>query len=67
MSSAASVFRDEGFRQLLEQERARPVQRNLFTGQPDSMRVEVAGGFPDDESVIDEGLNAAICGLMGQA
>jgi CRISPR-associated protein Cas1 len=66
MSSAASVIRDEAFRQLLEQERARPVQRNLFTGEPDSMRVELASGFPEDETVIDDGVSVVKTDDMAQ-
>lgn len=66
MNSTASVIRDEGFRHLLEQERARPVQWNLFTGEPETMRVDVTGGFPEDESVIDDGISVVKTDDMAQ-
>jgi CRISPR associated protein, Cas1 family len=44
------------FRKLLDAERIRPVQRNLFTGEPEALRVEVPDQLPDDETVLDEGI-----------
>ena len=53
----AVVTADNSFRRLLEAERIRPVQRNLFTGEPEASRVEVPDQLPDDETVLDEGIS----------
>ena len=40
MSKAITTV-DTAFQEFLEAERSRPVQRNLFTGEPEALRVEV--------------------------
>ena len=55
--SSATVVKDDQFRQFLDAERAKPVQRNLFTGEPETMRVDVPNLLPEDETVIDEGIS----------
>src|SRR5437667_8305959 len=55
--SKAVVTADTAFQQFLETERAKPVQRNLFTGEPEPLRVEVPDLVPEDETPIDEGIS----------
>jgi CRISPR-associated protein Cas1 len=55
MTTAAILKED--FRRFLETERAQPVQRNLFTGEPETVRVEVSPEMPDDETILDEGVS----------
>jgi len=55
--SKAVVTADTAFQQFLETERAKPVQRNLFTGEPEPLRVEVPDLVPEDETAIDEGIS----------
>ena len=38
----ATVLSDDRFRQYLEAERMQPVQKNLFTGEPEAIRIDVA-------------------------
>jgi CRISP-associated protein Cas1 len=52
-----AVVLKEDFRRFLEAERAQPVQRNLFTGEAETVRVEVPEGLPDDETLLDEGIS----------
>jgi hypothetical protein len=47
----------EDFRRFLEGERAKPVQRNLFTGDPEAVRIEVSAEIPEDETVLDDGIS----------
>ncbi|PYS05937.1 MAG: hypothetical protein DMG12_05730, partial [Acidobacteria bacterium] len=54
---SATVIRDERFRQFIEAERARPVQRNLFTGDPESVSVDVSEILPEDETILDDGIS----------
>src|SRR2546426_7853962 len=55
--SKATIVRDAGFREFLEAERLKPVQRNLFTGELETLRVEVPESIPEDETVVDEGIS----------
>lgn len=54
---SATVLSDDRFRQFLEAERAKPVQKNLFTGEPEAVRIDVAESLPDDETVFDQGIS----------
>src|SRR5260221_123523 len=47
--SMATVVNDDAFRHFLESERIKPVQRNLFTGEAESVSVEVPDSMPEDE------------------
>ena len=55
--SKAVATADTAFQKFLEAERTKPVQRNLFTGDPEALRVEVPDQVPDDETVVDEGIS----------
>ena len=55
--STAAILADERFRHVLDAERVRPVQRNLFTGEPDSLHIDVPELLPDDETILDEGIS----------
>ena len=52
-----AVTPDTAFQQFLEAERVKPVQRNLFTGEPEAVRVEVVHPLPEDETIIDDGIS----------
>ena len=54
---SATVIRDERFRQFIEAERARPVQRDLFSGDPESVSVDVSEILPEDETILDDGIS----------
>jgi hypothetical protein len=45
----ATFIEDGQFRQFLETERSRALQRNLFTGEPEILRIDVAAALPDDD------------------
>ena len=64
--STATVREDQRFRQLLQEERSRPVQRNLFTGEPEPSPFNVPDDFPPDESVIDDGISVVKTDDMAQ-
>ena len=55
--STAAILANERFRQVLDAERAKPVQRNLFTGEPESVRIDIPEFLPDDETILDEGIS----------
>ena len=55
--SKAITTTDTAFQKFLESERTRPAQRNLFTGEPEALRVEVPEQVPEDETVVDEGIS----------
>src|SRR5216117_289400 len=55
--SQATVTTDDAFRKFLEAERVKPVQRNLFTGDPETLCVEVPDRMPEDETVLDAGIS----------
>ena len=55
--SFATVIQDNQFRQFLDSERTQPVQRNLFTGEPETIRIEVPNPLPEDETILDEGIS----------
>src|SRR5579884_3153589 len=55
--SKATIIQDDSFIRFLETERAKPLQRNLFTGEPEALRVEVPEFIPEDETVLDEGIS----------
>src|SRR6266487_1484481 len=57
LKMSAIVIRDERFRQFIEAERARPVQRKLFTGEPESVSVDVSEILPEDETILDDGIS----------
>lgn len=54
---SAIVLTSDRFRAALEAERAQPIQRNLFTGEPDTLRIDVPETFPEDETRLDEGIS----------
>ena len=54
---AVSVVQDDQFRRFLDSERAKPVQRNLFTGEPETARIDVSGSLPEDETILDDGIS----------
>src|SRR6266446_7143301 len=54
---SVTVIRDGRFREFIEAERTTPVQRNLFTGEPETVRVDVTDVYPDDETILDEGIS----------
>src|SRR2546426_1641897 len=54
MSEAIGTI-DTAFQAFLQTEPLKPVQRNLFTGEPEALRVEVPEEVPEDETAIDEG------------
>ena len=54
MSEAIATI-DTAFQAFLQTEPLKPVQRNLFTGEPEALRVEVPEEVPEDETAIDEG------------
>ena len=56
---SVTVIRDGRFREFIEAERTNPVQRNLFTGEPETVRVDVTDVYPDDETILDEGISIA--------
>jgi hypothetical protein len=41
MSKTAVVSADTRFQRLIETERIKPVRKNLFTGEPETLRVDV--------------------------
>src|SRR3989304_9119669 len=51
MSKAISTV-DTAFQKFVEAERIRPVQRNLFTGEPEALRVEVPGQIRNQERLV---------------
>ena len=55
--STAAIVRDNQFQQFLEAERAKPLQRNLFTGEPEALRIDVPDHLPEDETILDEGIS----------
>src|SRR5438093_1977470 len=55
--SKATIVRDAGFREFLEAERLKPIQRSMFTGELETLRVEVPESIPEDETVVDEGIS----------
>ncbi len=57
---------DTAFQKFLEAERIRPVQRNLFTGEPEALRVEVPDEVPEDETAIDDGISLVKTDDMAQ-
>jgi hypothetical protein len=62
----AAVIRDEDFRRFIDAERAKPVQRNLFSGEPEPPRIDVSEAFPEDESVLDDGISVVKTDDMAQ-
>jgi CRISPR-associated protein Cas1 len=50
-------FRDENFYTLLESERRRPVQRNLFSGELESVAVDISADYPEDVTAVDDGIS----------
>jgi CRISPR-associated protein Cas1 len=62
----AAVIHDERFRELLQAELARPAQRNLFTGEIESVQVDVPAALPDDETILDDGISVVKTDDMAQ-
>jgi hypothetical protein len=64
--STAAIVRDNQFQQFLEAERAKPLQRNLFTGGPEALRIDVPDHLPEDETILDEGISVVETEDMAQ-
>ena len=45
------------FKEVIDSRLLAPVQRNLFTGQPEPIHVEVDHAIPADETEIDDGIS----------
>jgi len=41
----------------MDAERRQPVQRNLFTGEVETIRVDVQEPVPEDQTILDEGIS----------
>jgi hypothetical protein len=63
---SATVIRDRRFQEFIELERALPLQRNLFTGEPDTLKVDIQENLPEDETIIDEGISVVKTDDMAQ-
>ncbi len=63
---SATVIRDRRFQEFIEAERARPLQRNLFTGEPETLKVDVQENLPEDETILDEGISVVKTEDMAQ-
>src|SRR5262245_30485067 len=55
--SKATATADTAVQKLFETERNRPVQRNLFTGEPEALGIEPPEQVPENETVVDEGIS----------
>ena len=64
--SIAAIVRDNQFQQFLEAERTKPLQRNLFTGEPEALRIDVSDPLPEDETILDEGISVVKTEDMAQ-
>jgi CRISPR-associated protein Cas1 len=62
----AAVIHDDRFREFIETERSKPVQRNLFTGEPESLKLDVSAALPEDETVLDDGISVVKTEDMAQ-
>jgi CRISPR/Cas system-associated endonuclease Cas1 len=63
---SATVIRDRRFQEFIVAERARPLQRNLFTGEPETQKVDVQESLPEDETIFDEGISVVKTDDMAQ-
>jgi CRISPR-associated protein Cas1 len=45
------------FKEVIDSKLLTPVQRNLFTGEPEAIHVEVDHAIPEDETEIDDGIS----------
>src|SRR5438105_2926571 len=45
------------FREVIDSKLVIPVQRNLFTGEPEPIQVDVDQAIPADETEIDDGIS----------
>src|SRR5579883_788016 len=55
--TSATVIDHQEFSRRIDTERTKPVQRNLFTGEPERSYVEIPAAIPDDVTAIDEGIS----------
>ena len=51
------VIMPDRFRAAIEAERAKPAQRNLFTGEIEAVAVEIEEPIPADFTEIDDGIS----------
>jgi hypothetical protein len=63
---SATVIRDRRFQDLIDVERARPLQRNLFTGEAETLKVDVYEDLPEDETILDKGISVVKTDDMAQ-
>src|SRR5712692_8803996 len=45
------------FREVIDSKLLTPVQRNLFTGEPEPIHIDVDHSIPEDETEIDDGIS----------
>src|SRR5881396_585152 len=45
------------FKEVIDSKRLAPVQRNLFTGEPEPVHVDIDHAVPEDETEVDDGIS----------